>query len=86
MLKVYDSCNHGTAIRFIDDVLRRLPFRVLVVQTDNGAEFQSRFTGFDTGFAFICCPLIPASLSFVLSARSPLPRLPSQVNATSLAR
>ena len=43
VLKVYDSCNQGTAIRFIDDVLRRLPFRGLVVQTDNGAEFQSRF-------------------------------------------
>jgi transposase InsO family protein len=43
VLKVYDSCKQGTAIRFIDDVLRRLPFRVLVVQTDNGAEFQSRF-------------------------------------------
>ena len=43
VLKVYDACNQGTAIRFIDDVLRRLPFRVLVVQTDNGAEFQSRF-------------------------------------------
>jgi transposase InsO family protein len=43
VLKVYDACNQETAIRFIDDVLRRLPFRVLVVQTDNGAEFQSKF-------------------------------------------
>ena len=43
VLKVYDACNHRTAIRFIDEVLRRLPFRVLVVQTDNGAEFQSEF-------------------------------------------
>ena len=43
MLKVYDACNQRTAIRFIDEVLRRLPFRVLVVQTDNGAEFQSEF-------------------------------------------
>ena len=43
VLKVYDACNQATAIRFIDEVLRRLPFRVLVVQTDNGAEFQSRF-------------------------------------------
>ena len=34
----------GDRIRFIDDVLRRLPFRVLIVQTDYyGAEFQSRF-------------------------------------------
>ena len=43
MLKVYDACNQGTAIRFLDEVLRRLPFRVQVVQTDNGAEFQSHF-------------------------------------------
>ncbi len=43
VLKVYDACNQSTAIRFLDDVLRRLPFRVLVVQTDNGAEFQSHF-------------------------------------------
>ena len=43
VLKVYDACDQTTAIRFIDEVLRRLPFRVLVVQTDNGAEFQSRF-------------------------------------------
>lgn len=25
------------------EVIRRLPFRLLVIQTDNGAEFQSRF-------------------------------------------
>ena len=43
VLKIYDACNQLTAIRFIDEVLRRLPFRVLVVQTDNGAEFQSAF-------------------------------------------
>jgi transposase InsO family protein len=43
VLKVFDACNQATAIRFIDDVVRRLPFRVHVVQTDNGAEFQSRF-------------------------------------------
>ncbi len=43
VLKIYDACNQGTAIRFIDEVLRRLPFRVQVVQTDNGAEFQSHF-------------------------------------------
>src|SRR5262245_18769772 len=43
VLKVYDACNQGTAIRFLDEVLRRVPFRVHVVQTDNGAEFQSQF-------------------------------------------
>jgi transposase InsO family protein len=43
VLKVYDACNQRTAIRFIDEVLRRLPFRVHVIKTDNGAEFQSQF-------------------------------------------
>ena len=43
VLKIYDACNQRTAIQFMDDVLRRLPFRVHVVQTDNGAEFQSQF-------------------------------------------
>jgi transposase InsO family protein len=28
--------------RFANEVIKRLPFRVLVIQTDNGAEFQSR--------------------------------------------
>jgi transposase InsO family protein len=43
VLKVYDACNQTTAIRFADEVIRRLPFRIHVVQTDNGAEFQSKF-------------------------------------------
>jgi transposase-like protein len=43
VLKIYDSCNQRTAVQFIDEVLRRLPFRVQVVQTDNGAEIQSQF-------------------------------------------
>ena len=30
VLKVYDACNQGTAIRFVDELLRRLPFRVQV--------------------------------------------------------
>ena len=43
VLKVYDRCNQRTAIRFLDEVRKRLPFRILALQTDNGAEFQSRF-------------------------------------------
>jgi hypothetical protein len=42
VLEVYDACNQATAIRFVDEVRRRLPFRIRVIQTDNGAEFQSR--------------------------------------------
>ena len=43
VLKIFDACNQRTAITFMDDVVNRLPFRVQVVQTDNGAEFQSQF-------------------------------------------
>ena len=43
VLKVYDRCNQRTAIRFLIEVRKRLPFRTMVLQTDNGAEFQSRF-------------------------------------------
>jgi transposase InsO family protein len=41
VLRVYDHLNHKTAIQFIDYVFEKLPFRVEVIQTDNGAEFQS---------------------------------------------
>ena len=43
MLKIFDRNNQTSAIRFIDYVFEKLPFRVEVVQTDNGAEFGSRF-------------------------------------------
>jgi hypothetical protein len=43
VLKIYDARNQTSAIRFVDEVIRQLPFRVLVIQTDNGAEFKSRF-------------------------------------------
>ena len=43
ILKIYDKCNQMTAINFIDEILKRLPFRVQVIQTDKGAEFQSNF-------------------------------------------
>ena len=45
VLQVFDACNQATAIRFINDVLTRLLFRVQVVPTDNGAEFQATFHG-----------------------------------------
>ncbi len=41
--RIYDRWNQATSIRFLDYVLEKLPFRVEVIQTDNGAEFQSQF-------------------------------------------
>jgi transposase InsO family protein len=43
VLRIYDRCNQQTAIQFLDYVLARLPFRVEVIQTDNGVEFGSSF-------------------------------------------
>lgn len=43
VLRIYPRCDQKTAIQFVDYVLERLPFSVQVVQTDNGAEFQSAF-------------------------------------------
>ena len=43
VLRIYDRCNQETSIRFLDHVFEKLPFRVEVIQTDNGAEFQSQF-------------------------------------------
>jgi transposase InsO family protein len=43
ILKVYDRLNQKTAVQFIDYALERLPFRVELIQTDNGSEFASAF-------------------------------------------
>ena len=43
VLRIYNRLNQKTAIQFVDYVLERLPFLVQVIQTDNGAEFQSAF-------------------------------------------
>jgi transposase InsO family protein len=43
VLRIYDRLNQATAIQFLDYVLEKLPFGVEVIQTDNGAEFQSAF-------------------------------------------
>jgi transposase InsO family protein len=43
VLKIFERNTQASAIQFIDYVFEKLPFRVEVVQTDNGAEFGSRF-------------------------------------------
>jgi transposase InsO family protein len=43
VLRIYPQLNQKTAIQFADYVLERLPFRVEVIQTDNGVEFGASF-------------------------------------------
>jgi IS30 family transposase len=43
VLRIYPKLNQQTAIQFLDYLLERLPFRVEVIQTDNGVEFGASF-------------------------------------------
>ncbi len=43
VLRVYPRHDQKTAIQFLDYLLERLPFKVEVIQTDNGSEFQGSF-------------------------------------------
>lgn len=43
VLRIYDRLNQKIALQFIDYVLEKLPFRVEVIQTDNGVEFGAAF-------------------------------------------
>lgn len=43
VLRVYPTLNQDTAIQFADYVIQRLPFKVEIIQTDNGSEFGTKF-------------------------------------------
>jgi hypothetical protein len=43
VLRIYPKLSQHTAIQFLHYVLERLPFRVEVIQTDNGPEFGASF-------------------------------------------
>lgn len=42
-LKVYEKHNQNSSIDFLNYVIERFPFRINLIQTDNGHEFQSKF-------------------------------------------
>ncbi len=42
-LKIYEKHNQQNAINFIDHVIKKFPFRIQTVRTDNGHEFQAKF-------------------------------------------
>jgi transposase InsO family protein len=43
VLRIYDRLDQKRAIQFVDYILEKLPFKVEVIQTDNGGEFGSQF-------------------------------------------
>lgn len=46
VLRIYPHNNQGTSVIFLKEVIKIFPFKILTVQTDNGAEFQSKFHWF----------------------------------------
>ena len=42
-LQIYENHNQDCAIKFIDYVVEKFPFRIAMVRTDRGHEFQARF-------------------------------------------
>jgi len=42
-LKIYKKHNQECAIRFVDYVVKKFPFRIMMIRTDNGHEFQAKF-------------------------------------------
>jgi len=42
-LQIYEKHNQNCAIKFIDYVIEKFPFRISMVRTDRGHEFQARF-------------------------------------------
>jgi transposase InsO family protein len=42
---IYDELSTYNSVRFVKDLLRRFPFEITCIQTDNGTEFTSRLQG-----------------------------------------
>jgi transposase InsO family protein len=42
-LKVYEKHNQANAVDFINYFVEKFPFRIKMIRTDNGSEFQSKF-------------------------------------------
>jgi transposase InsO family protein len=43
VLKVYEKHTQASAIDFVEHVVKRFPFRIRSIRTDNGHEFQAKF-------------------------------------------
>lgn len=57
ILRIYDELSAYNATRFLQEVVRRLPFRVAAVRTDNGVEFTYGAFKKDHPFALECARL-----------------------------
>jgi transposase len=45
-LKIYENIDNGSAIAFLNDLIKIAPFRIRAIKTDNGGCFTNRYTGY----------------------------------------
>ena len=45
-LKIYDDMGNGSAIHFLQKVIKVADFRIRAIKTDNGSCFTNRYTGY----------------------------------------
>lgn len=45
-LKIYPDIGNGSAIEFLQEVVKKAPFKVQAIKTDNGSYFTNRYTGY----------------------------------------
>jgi len=45
-LKIYDDKGNGSAIAFLEELIRVAPFRIRAIKTDNDGCFTNRYTGY----------------------------------------
>lgn len=45
-LKIYESFSNHDSISFLQELIRRAPFRIRSIKTDNGSNFTNRYTGY----------------------------------------
>lgn len=60
-LKIYERYTQANSIDFLNYVVKKFPFRIKYVQTDNGHKFQSKFLWYAEDIGIIHRYIKPAS-------------------------
>lgn len=45
-LKVYEDCSNSSSLKFLETLIKKAPFRIRAIKTDNGSIFTNRYTGY----------------------------------------
>lgn len=45
-LEIYDDQNNGYSVKFLHEVIKRFPYRIRAIKTDNHSTFTNRYTGY----------------------------------------